>query len=304
MNPSDLSSSSQLRDDLDRLRHPAGPDRRRLLRWLSAGTVWSSGPLALVACGGGDGSETAAATGSTSTTGTTTTSGSTTTGSSSSVSTCSTVPTETNGPYPADGTLASSQRLNALLLSGIQRSDIRTSVGTASGTAAGVPATLRIKLVNTNGSCANLEGYAIYVWHCTRDGNYSLYSSGHTGENYLRGVLVTDANGEVSFTTVFPGCYAGRWPHIHYEVYASLSAATDASTVGDWSKVSQIALPQAACTTVYGSATGYSSSLTALNGITLATDNVFSDGYSSQMATASGSVGAGYTVEAVVGIAV
>ncbi len=299
MNPLVPPASSRLREDLDRQLCPGESDRRRLLRWLSAGTVLSSGPLALMACGGGsltdDSSESTAD--STSTTGTTTS------GSGSSVSSCSTVPTETNGPYPADGTLASSQRLNALTLSGIQRADIRTSVGSASGTAAGVPATLRIQLVNTNSSCANLAGYAIYVWHCTRDGNYSLYSSGHTGENYLRGVLVTDANGEVSFTTVFPGCYTGRWPHIHYEVYPSLSAATDASTVGDWSKVSQIALPQAACTTVYGSASGYSSSLTALNGITLATDNIFSDGYSSQMAAVSGSVSAGYTIEAVVGIA-
>lgn len=71
-----------------------------------------------------------------------------------------------------------------------------------------------------------LAGYAIYLWHCNRDGGYSMYSSGITAENYLRGVQVTDSNGEVTFSTIFPGCYSGRWPHIHFEVYASLDAAT------------------------------------------------------------------------------
>ncbi|MDT7835230.1 dioxygenase family protein [Aquabacterium sp. OR-4] len=286
-----------LSTDLERMLD-ASPERRRLLRWLSAGVALSAGPMALAGCGGGGGDAGTAGFGSTTGSGTTTGSGSTT------VSSCTAVPTETNGPYPADGTLASSQRLNALALSGIVRSDIRTSVASASGTAAGVVATLKIKLVNANSGCANLAGYAIYVWHCTRDGNYSLYSSGHTGQNYLRGVQVTDANGEVSFTTIFPGAYSGRWPHIHYEVYPSETAAIDAGSVGDWTKVSQIAIPEDACRTVYGSASGYSSSLTALNGVSLASDNVFSDGVTSQMATVSGSLSAGYVIDAVVGISV
>ena len=66
----------------------------------------------------------------------------------------------------------------------------------------------------------------MYLWHCTADGNYSLYSSGITNQNYLRGVQVSDASGLVSFTSIFPGCYSGRWPHIHFEVYRSLALAT------------------------------------------------------------------------------
>ena len=270
--------------------------RRRAMNWLLAGGT--AGVLA--ACGGNGDDDTTATSGSTSGSGGT--SGGTT-GGSSGTTTCSVAPTETAGPYPADGSLASSQRLNALVLAGIARSDIRTSVAGASGTAAGVPMTLTITLVNTNGSCASLAGYAVYAWHCTRDGNYSLYSTGHTGENYLRGVQVTDAKGQLTFTTIFPGCYSGRWPHIHFEVYPSLTAATDATAVSDYSKVSQIALPEDVCRTVYGSATGYGSSLTALNGISLASDNVFSDGHTSQMATVTGSVSGGYAASITVGIA-
>jgi protocatechuate 3,4-dioxygenase beta subunit len=40
-----------------------------------------------------------------------------------------------------------------------------------------------------------------------------------TTESYLRGVQVTDSNGQVTFTTIYPACYSGRWPHIHFEVF-------------------------------------------------------------------------------------
>ena len=80
-----------------------------------------------------------------------------------------------------------------LTQSGVVRSDIRSSFGSMSGTASGVPLTITLKLVNTASSCASLEGLAVYLWHCTADGNYSLYSSGITNQNYLRGVQVSDA---------------------------------------------------------------------------------------------------------------
>ena len=193
---------------------------------------------------------------------------------------------------------------NILTSSGIVRSDIRTSFGTSTNTAAGVQMTLTITLVNTNAGCAALAGYAIYLWHCTRDGTYSLYSSGVTGENYLRGVQVTDANGQVTFTSIFPACYSGRWPHIHFEVYPSLATATGyANRV----LVSQFAMPSATCDTVYASATGYSASVTNKAQVTLANDNVFGDNTAAQIAamtpTMSGSVSAGYTATAVVGVA-
>lgn len=213
--------------------------------------------------------------------------------------TCSMIPEETAGPYPGDGSNTSNgQVANALALSGIVRSDIRSSVGGVTGTAQGIPLTLQLQLVNVNGSCASLAGYAVYLWHCTREGGYSMYSSGITGQNYLRGVQASDANGVVQFTTIFPGCYDGRMPHMHFEVFRSLSSATSASGK---IKTSQIAFPTATCQQVYADS-GYSSSRTNLGRISFATDNVFSDGTSLQMASVSGDNTSGYTATLRVGV--
>jgi protocatechuate 3,4-dioxygenase beta subunit len=258
--------------------------RRRTLLWLAG-----AGMAPLLACGGG---------GSDSVT-TATIGGTTTTPTTPTVASCAVIPEETAGPYPGDGSnTANGSIANALALSGIVRSDIRTSVGGATGTAAGVLMTVTLTLVNTNASCASLAGYAIYLWHCDRDGKYSMYSSGVTDQNYLRGVQQTDANGQVMFTTIFPACYSGRMPHMHFEVYRSLATATASTSK---LKTSQIAFPIADCQTVYAT-TGYSQSVTNLAQISFATDNVFSDGTTLEMATVSGSVAAGYAASLTVGI--
>ena len=213
---------------------------------------------------------------------------------------CVAIESETAGPYPADGTNGNSHGIiNALTQTGIVRSDIRSSFGSMSGTAAGVPTTLKLTLVNVNASCADLSGYAIYVWHCSRDGVYSLY--GATDQNWLRGVQETDSSGVATFTTIFPGCYSGRMPHIHIEVYRSPTTATSYTNK---LKTTQLAFPTDVCTTIYTTATGYSSSETNFTQISFATDNVFSDGTSTEMATVSGNVTDGYTVSLQVGISV
>lgn len=264
--------------------------RRQALRWL-AGAGAGFGVLPLWGCGGGGDATAAAASTTDSVTGLTGTS----------TSTCTVIPEETAGPYPADGsnTDASGSIANALALSGIVRSDIRSSIDGLSGTAAGVPLTVTLTLVNTNGSCADLAGYAIYLWHCDRDGRYSLYSSGVTDQNYLRGVQETDAAGQATFSTVFPGCYTGRVPHIHFEVYRSLATATDATRK---ITTSQIAFPTDVCQAVYAT-TGYGDSAINLSRISFATDNVFSDGVSLQTATITGSVADGVLAELTVAIA-
>jgi protocatechuate 3,4-dioxygenase beta subunit len=276
--------------------HAPEPDatpRRHALRWLMGG-VGAIGSLSLWGCGGG-GSSAAGTALLGSGTGTTTTTSATT----STVNGCAVIPTETAGPYPGDGTnTASGSVANALTLNGIVRSDIRSSIGGATGTAAGVPLTITLKLVNAAGSCANLAGYAIYLWHCNAAGQYSMYSSGVTAQNYLRGVQVTDDNGEVTFTTIFPACYAGRWPHVHFEVYPSLAVTTSGSNDV---KTSQLALPEAPCREVYATA-AYSASVSNLNAISLTSDNVFSDGTALQLATCTGSVSAGYAATLTVGI--
>ncbi len=179
------------------------------------------------------------------------------------------------------------------------RSDIRPSFGSMSGTAAGVPVTLQLTLVDANASCATLSGYAIYVWHCNRDGEYSLY--GVTDQNYLRGVQQTDASGAVTFTTIFPACYSGRMPHIHIEVYRSETTATSFTNK---LKTTQLAFPVDVCETVYSTASGYSQSVTNLAQISFATDMVFADGATTEMSTVSGSVADGYTVSLQVSISV
>ena len=275
-----------------------GLARRGALRWLAAGAVAAS-PLAMIACGGGSDSEAG-----TSSSDDTSSSGSDSSSGSGSTSTdsCSVIPSETSGPYPGDGTNSnSSGTVNVLTMSGIVRSDITSSFGDyGDNVAEGVPMTVTLKLVNTASSCASLEGYAIYLWHCNRDGEYSLYSSGVTDENYLRGVQVTDSNGEVTFTTIFPACYSGRWPHIHFEIYESLDEAT---TGRNSAKTSQLAMPAAACNQVYGVATGYDDSVTNFANVSLSTDNVFSDTQAAtQLATVTGSNSAGYAATLTVGI--
>ncbi len=197
------------------------------------------------------------------------------------------IPEETAGPYPGDG----SNGPNVLTESGVVRSDITGSFGDATGVADGVPLTIRLRVYDLNGSEATaLAGAAIYLWHCDREGNYSLYSEAIADENYLRGVQEADADGRLEFTTIFPGCYSGRWPHVHFEVYESLDAATTASAK---LRTSQLALPQDVCETVYAT-DGYDASVGNLAAISLDSDNVFSDGYSLQMAGVTGSVEEGY----------
>ena len=198
------------------------------------------------------------------------------------------IPEETAGPYPGDG----SNGVNVLTESGIVRSDLTKSFGTASGVAAGVPLTIKLKVLNVdNGTSEALAGAAIYLWHCDRDGKYSLYSEGVTEENYLRGVQETDADGNVTFTSIYPAAYSGRWPHIHFEVYENLEAATTASSK---LRTSQLALPEDVSTQVYATE-GYEQSVRNMEQTSLDSDNVFSDGYSLQMAAVTGDVTNGYT---------
>jgi protocatechuate 3,4-dioxygenase beta subunit len=197
------------------------------------------------------------------------------------------IPEETGGPFPGDG----SNGVNVLNQSGIVRSDITRSFGAGSAVAGGVPLTVRLTVLDTRNGAVPLAGAAVYLWHCDREGRYSLYSAGVTGENYLRGVQETDGSGVVTFTSIFPGAYSGRWPHIHFEVYPSLAKAAATS---DKLRTSQLAFPEDACRRVYA-AEGYGSSLTNLGRTSLTTDNVFRDGFSLQLATVTGSVAEGVT---------
>jgi protocatechuate 3,4-dioxygenase beta subunit len=249
-------------------------NRRAVLRGVSLGALG----LGVAACGD-------------------TSADSTLTSSSSSAATSATgeIPDETAGPYPGDG----SNGPDVLEESGIIRSDIRSSFGDATGTAEGVPMMLELAVSDLVNGGSAFAGVAVYVWHCDREGRYSMYSGGVEDQNYLRGAQVTDDDGVVRFTSIFPACYAGRWPHIHFEVYPDQDSISDASNA---IATSQVALPQAVCNKVYGS-TGYDQSVANLSQMTLATDNVFGDDAgASQLATVTGNNDDGYTVKLAVRI--
>ena len=204
------------------------------------------------------------------------------------------VPDETGGPYPGDG----SNGVNVLDDSGIVRSDIRSSFGSSTTVAEGVPLTIALT-VRDAATGAALVGKGVYLWHCDREGRYSLYSGGVENENYLRGVQETDSAGTVSFTSIYPACYSGRWPHIHFEVYEDVATAVASGPIV---KTSQIALPDEANALVYATS-GYEQSVRNASQVSLQSDNVFGDdGGIHQIATMAGSVAAGYTASLTIGV--
>lgn len=171
------------------------------------------------------------------------------------------IPDETAGPYPGDG----SSGPNVLSESGVVRSDLRSGFGEHGGTAEGVPMTLELVVRDLANGGAPFAGVAVYVWDCDREGRHSLCSDGVTDQNYLRGVQIADAQGRVRFTSVFPACYDGRWPHIHFEVYPDDASITDSTAA---IATSQVALPQDTCETVYAEQ-GYAGSVQTLAQVSL-----------------------------------
>jgi protocatechuate 3,4-dioxygenase beta subunit len=245
----------------------------------------------LAACGsdssdsGASGSTSSSMSGSTSDSGTTASSGGVTTAGPSSE--CASIPAETAGPFPGDG----SNGPNVLAQDGVVRRDITSSFAGMSGTADGVPLEIEFRVVAADG-CTPLPGAAMYAWHCDATGGYSLYSDGLADQNYLRGVQVADDDGVVRFTSVFPGCYPGRWPHVHFEVYSDVASATNGGAVV---ATSQLAFPADASEAVYAD-DRYGDSASSLSQLSLESDNVFADdGGVRQLATMSGDAASGYT---------
>ena len=198
--------------------------------------------------------------------------------------TCTLTATETDGPYP----------LYAILTNSIlTRQDITEGK-------TGVPLTLTITLQDLSNGCTPISGAGIYIWHCDKDGIYSGYATstnaGSTSTTFLRGVQVTDSNGQVTFTTIYPGWYAGRITHIHAQVYLN-----DSLVQGTAVATTQLAFPVDITTAVYDSSLytkGQNTSVTSF-----AADNVFSDGTSTEMLTLSGDTTNGYAATMTISIA-
>ena len=272
-------------DDFDR---GLAVDLGRLMERRNALKVFAgAGALAVLAACGSDAAGSAASTAGSAAADTTATTAATATAATTTaaVATCTTVvPEETAGPYPGDG----SNGPDILTEPDVVRSDITTSIGSFTGTAEGVPTSISLTVLDSSNGCSPLVAGAVYLWHADQDGHYSMYTA--PDASYLRGVQETDADGTVTFQSIWPGCYDGRWPHIHFEVYPTLADALEAS---NRITTSQIAMPEAACRTVYA-ATGYETSVGNLTRVSLAADNVFGDGWDQELATATGNNDGGW----------
>lgn len=184
---------------------------------------------------------------------------------------CTVSPSETKGPFPIK---APSQ----LVLENIKSDRI------------GIALLINLTIENKNNNCLPLEGVLVDVWHCDKDGNYSEYGgtgmqqTDYTAVHFLRGRQTTDAKGEVSFLSIFPGWYQGRAPHVHVEVLTSSGSSL---------LVTQIAFPENVSSAVYSS-TNYASHGQADTSNTK--DNVFSDSLANELATLTGNLTDGYTL--------
>ena len=233
-------------------------DRRNMIRIIGA-----AGAAAVAAACGSGTATSPSAVGSTATTGT---AGG---GTSSTNEACAVAPNETAGPYPSK--------------SDIFRSDIREN-------RSGVPLALTIRVINVSNACAPLANANVEIWQCDASGNYSEYGT-QTTQTYLRGIQTTDANGQVSFMTIYPGWYQGRATHIHIEVTVN----------GRSVKVTQIAFPETINAAVY--ATGVYASRGS-NPTANLQDGIFADSLSSELVTPSGNPAAGYSASYQVGVSV
>lgn len=207
-------------------------------------------------------------------------------GSGSGSGTCTVAPTETAGPFPT------------ITPSSLVRADIRDD-------RTGVGFSITITVKNTNNNCAVLAGAIVDIWHCDKDGYYSEYGGtsmqtvDYTGVHFLRGRQVTDANGQVKFTSIFPGWYQSRATHIHVHIYTASGTSL---------LITQIAFPEGSSSAVAtvnssaGTAYGYTK---GMSGYTYnASDNVFSDDTAgAQLAAVSGSVAAGYALTHTINVA-
>ena len=73
---------------------------------------------------------------------------------------------------------------------------------------------LAVRVRDLSAGCEPVHNAVVDVWHCDASGSYS-----EPGETYLRGLQITDRDGTVQFTTVYPGWYPGRTVHIHAKVH-------------------------------------------------------------------------------------
>jgi len=184
---------------------------------------------------------------------------------------CVVTPSETVGPFPS--------------LTDLFRSDVRED-------RSGTRLTLSIKVVNVGAGCAPVSGVNVEIWHVDAAGTYSEYGSANN-RTFLRGIQTTDASGQVTFTTIYPGWYQGRATHIHAEVTRN----------GTSVKATQIAFPETLNNSVHSQG-AYAATGRGTNPVSNAADGIFADSLSAELVTPAGDVSSGFAVTFQIGIPV
>ncbi len=220
-------------------------------------------------------------------------------GAQASAQACAEMPSEIKGPFPADGSNGRPRPINALGMEGIVRRDIRPSFAGMQGHADGAPLVLELTVVDADGGCSALAGHAVYLWQNDAAGAYSLYNLPNT--NYLRGLQAADDEGRVRFIAIVPGCYGGRYPHCHFEVFESTASALGGERP---LLVSQLAFPDTECRAIYRDDARYGESLSNLERLPLARDFVFGDtDAAGQVVAMTGDPTRGYRGKATISLA-
>lgn len=184
---------------------------------------------------------------------------------------CVLIPSETAGPFPLDLTE------NPFFF----RQDVRED-------RAGVILNLKMRIIGIE-NCQPMPNLRVNIWHCDKDGLYSGYNES-VGLTFCRGYQMTDAYGEVSFTTIFPGWYPGRICHIHFQVFVSSVYAA----------ISQLTFPLEEKTALYNAHSDiYTEGPDPLN---FNQDGVFADGYNYQLCTLTPNETDGYDAYLELGI--
>jgi protocatechuate 3,4-dioxygenase beta subunit len=188
--------------------------------------------------------------------------------------TCVVRPELTEGPYFVDEKL--------------DRSDIRAN-STNGVTVEGAPLQLTFRVTQiSDTACMPLAGVAVDIWHCDAEGVYSDAvdrSFDTTGQDFLRGYQLTDATGNATFTTIYPGWYDGRAVHIHFKI------RSDINNNSGYEFTSQLFFDDAFTDEVYVAEPYVSKGIrTLLN----AQDGIFNDGGSELLLTVTGDAQSGY----------
>lgn len=248
------------------------PVNRRITRRNVLETLGLAGAAMVAACA-------SSPTSASSTNNATTTTTTTTTGTSSTTGSCVVAAEETAGPYP--------DRIGMISNQAFLRQDITEGKN-------GLALTLALTIVNVRQNCAAVSNASVEIWQCDASGNYSEYAQpGYdgTGQTFLRGVQVTNSAGIATFRTIYPGWYMGRATHIHVQVFVN----------GAVVKTTQVAFPESVTASVYRTGVYAAKGQSTTNN---ASDNVFSDGTQTEMATLTGDTTSGYTATLTVGVSV